>query len=49
VYSDSKEHDYAYEWERKSTITYPECVKCTLVSNIKYPDKTVEVLGEIKK
>lgn len=49
VYSDSKEHDYTYEWERRSTITYPEDVRSRLVSNIKYPDKTVEVLGEVEK
>lgn len=49
VYSDSKEHDYTYEWERRSTITYPEDVRSRLVSNIKHPDKTVEVLGEVEK
>ena len=49
VYSDSKEHDYTYEWEQRSTITYPEDIRSRLVSNIKYPDKTVEVLGEVEK
>lgn len=48
VYSDKKELDKAYSWEKKCNVTYGKEYRSRLVENIKDYDATEEVLGVIK-